>query len=199
MNLQQNTTPIKVEEFFDRVEKRLHQFKNYYSLYITSNGLLIDCGYPACAGHNEISEYIYENLNSLPKSPFNSCLRGEHVSFKEVPYILENKFNLYDIYSSNIKLFWTIDKVLLGTEDRICQDMGFVKVSINNKLKTFTVEIPNSIFEKSVTAKQKEILEKLSTYFNIDFISNLRNAQKENAKIASEIQYYLNKAQSNSI
>ncbi len=171
----------------------MHQFKNYYSVYITPRGLIIDCGYPECLGHNDISEYIYNTLDKMDEKVFNSRLRGLGITFKQVPDYMEDYFDLLKIYYEDRQLYWTIDKQLLGTEDRICQDMGFVKVSINNNLKISHIVTPNSIFGKYVTAHQKEVLEKLAEYFNIDFISALKHAQKENAKIAAQIQQCLNK------
>ena len=77
--------------------------------------------------------------------------------------------------------------------------MGFVKISINNNLKYANIVVPNSIFEKSVTAHQKEVVEKLEEFFNINLSSGLKHAQKENAQIAAEIQQALNKLNSQSI
>lgn len=193
MTITKNATPIEVEEFLNRVSKNLHQFKNYFSIYITPRGQIIDCGYPECLGHNDISEYIYNNLEKTDEKVFNSRLRGLEITFKQVPDYMEDYFDLLKIYYEDKQLYWTIDKQLLGTEDRICQDMGFVKISINNNLKTAHIVTPNSIFEKSVTAHQKETVEKLSEYFNIDLIPMLKSSQKENARIASQIQQCLNK------
>ena len=66
-------------------------------------------------------------------------------------------------------------------------------ISINYKLKTFEVVVPNSIFEKNVTAYQKEVIENLSEFFNLDIVSKLKAEQKENARIAALIQQTLNK------
>lgn len=188
-----NTQPISIEEFLERINKKVHQMKYYSSIYITPTGEILDCGYPESLGHNEFCEKVYASLDALPEKPFNSCLRTLGVPFKEIPYYLEDYHNLLDVQYEDMKLFWTIDKVLLGTEDRICQDMGFVKVAINNRLKTFEVVIPNSIFGKNVTAHQKDILEKLSDFFMIDLIGRLKSEQKENAAIASKIQQTLDK------
>jgi len=193
MKENKNATPISLEEFLKRINKKVHIMKNYFSLYITPKGEIIDCGYPECLGHNDISEYIYNHLDEFDDPAFKSCLKGLEIPFKQVPYYVEDYYNLLDIYKENLRLFWTIDKVLLGTEDRICQDMGFVKISINNKFKTANIVTPNTIFGKNVTAHQKEIVEKLEEYFNISFTTGLKSAQKENAKIAAEIQQYLNK------
>lgn len=188
-----NTQPISIEEFFDRINNNVYQIKGYYSIYITPKGKILDCCYPQQLGHNELSTIIYENLDALPKQTFDSCLRGLTIPFKEVPYYLEDYHKLFEVQYESQKLYCTIDKVLLGTEDRICQDMGFVKVSINYKLKTFEVVVPNSIFEKNVTAYQKEVIENLSEFFNLDIVSKLKAEQKENARIAALIQQTLNK------
>lgn len=189
----QNASPISIEEFLSRVTNKVHLMKNYYSIYITPKGQIIDCGYPECLGHNDICEYIYNHLEEFPNPPFNSCLRGLSIPFKQVPYYLEDYYKLLDIYHENLRLYWTIDKELLGTEDRICQDMGFVKISINNNLKFANIVTPNSIFGKNVTAHQKEVVEQLEEYFNINFTHGLKSSQKENAHIASDIQQCLNK------
>lgn len=194
-----NATPITLEEFINRAEKKVHVMKNYFSIYITPKGKIIDCGYPECLGHNDISEYVYNHLEEFPNPPFNSCLSGLKVPFKQVPYYLEKQFNLLDIFNENMRLYWTIDKTLLGTEDRICQDMGFVKISINNNLKIANIVIPNSIFGKYVTAHQKETIVHLEEYFNINLTMGLKHAQKENAQISAEIQQTLNKINSHSI
>lgn len=194
-----NATPIEIDEFINRVNKKVHVMKNYYSIYITPKGQIIDCGYPDCLGHNEVSKFIYNNLEEFSKTYFNSCLRGLGIPFKEVSYYLEDYYKLLDIYHVNLQLYWTIDKVLLGTEDRICQDMGFVKISINNNLKYANIVIPNSIFGKNITSHQKETIVKLEEFFNINFMAKLKNAQTENAQIASEIQHTLNKINSNTI
>ena len=190
-------TPITSEQFIDRILNKVHQTKKYYSIYLTTSGEILDCRYPQDLGHNEFSILVYENIENLPQKTFSSNLNGLYVPFKEIPFHLESCFNLVEILNEDIRLFWTIDKNLLGTEDRICQDMGFVKISINDNLKTSNIVIPNSIFGKRVTAHQKETLETLSNFFNIDLITMLKTEQKENAKIASQIQQTLNKIHSN--
>ena len=90
-------------------------------------------------------------------------------------------------------LFNQIDKVLLGTEDRICQDMGFVKVAINTKMKTNQVTIPNTSFKRFVTAHQKEVIEQLSEAFNMDIDARLKTEQKENMKLATKIKPIVDK------
>lgn len=194
--MHKNTTPISFFEFEQRVKNKVYQINYHYSIYITPKGDILDCGYPCNLGHNDFSEKVYSSLDILPENPFNSCLRNQKFTFKEIPYLLEHTFNLQCIYSENIKLYWNINKVLLGTEDRICQDMGFVKVSINNQFKTFEIVIPNSIFNKKVTGAQQETLEQISDLFNIDLTSRLKTEKKANAKLASEIQQTLNKLES---
>lgn len=191
MQTTNNTIPISVEEFTNRINKHMHTLKGYFSIYITPTGQILDCGYPTLLGHNEFCEYVYNNLTSLPQNPYTSSLKEQNFTFKDVPKLMEEKFGLQEILHHDIKLFWTIDKDLLGTEDRICQDMGFVKISINSKLKYFQIVVPNSIFEKHVTAHQKETIENLSEYFNMDIITKLKSKQKDNAKLASEIKQAL--------
>ena len=73
-------------------------------------------------------------------------------------------FKLLDVMYVDPCLYNKIDRVLLSTEDRICQDMGFVKVAINKQLKTFEVVIPNVLFERRVTGAQKDVISELSTF-----------------------------------
>ena len=196
MSKLENLTPITVDEFSQRLNDKVHQLSYYFSLYILPSGQILDCGYPANLGHNNTSELIYENLSKLPQKNFNSCLKGLEFDFKDTAYHIEDYYKLLPIYTENIKMFWQIDKVLLGTEDRICQDMGFVKVSINQKLFFSQMTVPCSIFEKNVTGAQMDTLTKLSEIFNMDLIKQAKNKQKENAKLAAEIQFTLNKINS---
>ncbi|MBQ9795908.1 MAG: hypothetical protein IJW36_03005 [Clostridia bacterium] len=188
-----NTQPITLNEFFERLRKKVHQMKNYFSLYITPHGDILDCGYPDNLGHNAFCKKVYTNLDSLSEKLFNSHLRGLGISFKELPYYLEDYFKLLDIQYENLDLYWTIHKVLLGSEDVICQDMGFVKVAINIELKTFEVVVPNGIFGKAVTGAQQDTINSLSDYFCLDLKSRLKSARKENAALATKIQRILNK------
>lgn len=189
----ENTKPISVEEFFNTVKKNVHATKGYYSLYITPKGDIIDCRYPASLDHNNFSAYVYNNLSLLPEDIYNSCLRGLDIPFEETAYYIEDYHNLFDISYVDSDLFTKIDKVLLGTEDRICQDLGFVKVAINTKLKTNQVVVPCSIFGKRVTAHQKETIEKLSEEFNMDIDLKLNSEQRGISSLASKIQSALSR------
>ena len=88
-------------------------------------------------------------------------------------------------YDAN--LYTYIDKVLLGSEDIICQDMGFIKLAINTKYKSFEVVVPNAIFEKRVTGAQKDCVDKLSTHFNLNIDEKLKFEQKENMETTTKI------------
>lgn len=182
-----NIEPIDINVFSMRVSKNIYRLKGYYSLYITPLGDILDCRFPEDLGHNDFSVSVYSSLDDLPKQPFNSNLRGLSIDFKDLSYYLLDYFNLLDIMYVDADLYTKIDKVLLSTEDRICQDMGFVKVAINSKLKTFEVVVPNSIFEKKVTGAQKDTIKKLSEIFNLDLVEKLKIEQQNNSKLATEI------------
>ena len=188
-----NIQPISLDEFFKRVGKKVYQLKNYYSLYIMPNGELIDCGYPQALGHNPFCENFYNNLEKLSDKNFKSNLHGLNVPFEEVDYYLMDYFKLLDIMYVNPDLYTKVEKVLLSSEDRICQDLGFVKVAINSKLKTYEVIPPNPIFNKVVTAAQKDIISKLSNFFFIDLDVKLKQEQLENIKLATAVQTALNR------
>ena len=182
-----NTTPLTFEEFKERKKSNVHQLKNYYSLYITPKGQIFDCGYPEALCHNGFCANVYENLDELPEELFNSCLRGLDVPFEEIPYYIMDYHNLLDIMYADADLYTTVYKILLGSEDKICQDMGFVKVAINEKMHTCEVVIPNSIFNKQVTAHQKEIIKNLSELFNLDIDIKLKREQRANAEISMNV------------
>ena len=182
-----NTTPITLEEFKERVKNRVYQLKNYYSLFITPSGDLIDCGYPQALCHNGYCVNVYENLDKLPESLYNSALRGLDIPFDDVSYYLMDYHGILDVIYTDPSIYMTVNKFILSSEDKICQDLGFVKVAINESLKTFEVVVPNSIFEKKVTAAQKETVSKLSEMFNLDIDTRLKSEQKSNATIAMEV------------
>ena len=62
---------------------------------------------------------VYENLDNLPEDIFNSCLRGLNIPFEEVPYYLMDYHNLLDVMYVDPDLYTTINKILLGSEDRL--------------------------------------------------------------------------------
>ena len=183
-----NTQPIELKEFFSRVSKNVYKLKGYYSLYITPSGEILDCRFPQDFGHNDFCMNVYENLNNLPEKPFSSNFKELNIPFSEISYYLMDYFKLLDVMYVDTSLYNKIDRVLLSTEDRICQDMGFVKVAINKQLKTFEVVIPNAIFEKKVTGAQKDVISELSTFFNIDLDEKLKQEQVLNMKIATDVQ-----------
>ena len=131
------------------------------------------------------------NIENLPMNPYNSNLRGLDIPFDEVAYYLMDYFNLLDIMYVDQELFTRIDKVLLSTEDRICQDMGFVKIAINSRLKTLEVVVPNPIFGKQVTGAQRDVVDALSVLFNLNIDEKLKQEQKENMKLATKIKAIL--------
>ena len=193
----ENTKPITFEEFIDRVKKNVHAVKGYYSLYITPKGGIIDCRYPMALDHNNFSAHVYNNLSQLSENIYDSCLRGFDIPFEDTAYWIEDYYELLNVQYDDADLFNQIDKVLLGTEDRICQDMGFVKVAINTKMKTYQVTIPNTSFKRFVTAHQKEVIEQLSEAFNMDIDVRLKSEQKENMKLATKIKPIVDKYTSN--
>ncbi len=186
--ISKNTQPIDINEFFARVSKNIYKLKGYYSLYITPSGEILDCRYPQDFGHNDFCINVYENLDKLPEKPFSSILRDLGIPFSEISYYLMDYYKLLDVMYVDSNLYNQIDKVLLSTEDRICQDMGFVKVAINKQLKTFEVVIPNAIFERKVTGAQKDVISALSSFFNIDLDEKLKQEQISNMKMSTEIQ-----------
>ena len=190
--ISKNTTPITFNEFKERTKKKVHRIKGYYSLFIARNGEIFDCGYPEALCHNGFCVNVYENLDDLPEKTFNSCLRGLKIPFDEISYYIMDYHNLLDVMYVDSHLYTTIDKVLLSSEDKVCQDLGFVKVAINENLKTFEVVVPNSLFGKKVTASQKETIEQLSELFNIDLDVKLKGEQKSNAELATQINSALN-------
>ena len=135
-----NTTPISFEQFLQRIDSKNYQVKGYYSLYITPNGEILDCRIPQDLGHNNFCIEVYKHLEELPEKPFNSNLRGLGISFDDLSYYLMDYFNLLDVMYEDTELYTKIDKFILGSEDRICQDMWFVKIAINTKpvQNTFT-------------------------------------------------------------
>ena len=185
--LHKNIQPIEFEKFVSQVNKKVYKVKGYYSIYITPDGQIVDCRYPQDLGHNLFSTYVYEHLNELPNEIYPSSLRTFNIPFKEIPYYLMDYFNLLDVMYVDIGLYNKINSHLLASEDRICQDLGFVKVSINNHLKIFELSIPNVIFEKNVTGAQKDILKKLSEFFDVDLLNKLKQEQRINTEIATEI------------
>lgn len=191
-----NVTPIDFEKFKTRVVKKVYRVKNYYSLYILPNGQILDCRYPTDLGHTQFSAYVYNNINSLSASIYNSCLRGLDIPFEEIPYYLEEYHNLFNLSYVDPNLFNIVDKALLGDEDRICHDMGFIKISINKNLNSFTLAIPNSIFNKKVTAAQIETIEKISNLFNGDLKTILKQRQRDNMQLATQINTTLKSAHS---
>lgn len=191
-DLSKNLEPIDLEKFVSQVNKNIYKVKGYYSIYITPNGKILDCRYPQDLGHNSFSSHIYENLDELPKEIYSSNLRTLEIPFNDIPYNLMDYFNLLDLMYVDINLYHTVNKVLLASEDLVCQDMGFIKISINTRLKTFELVIPNAIFERKVTGAQKEIISKLSDVFNIDFYGKLKQEQKHNMQISTQIRTALN-------
>ena len=186
--ISKNTTPITFEQFKERKKNNVHQLKNYFSLYISPKGEIFDCGYPEALCHNGFCISVYETLDKLPEDLFNSCLRGLQVPFEEIPYYIMDYHNLLSVMYADSDLYTTIAKVLLGSEDRLCQDMGFVKVAINEKMKTFEVVVPNHMFGKQVTYYQKDTINKLSEMFNLDIDVKLKAEQKSNSIIDMKVQ-----------
>ena len=138
-------------------------------------------------------------MDELPEKPFTSNLRNLKIPFEEIPYYLMDYFNLLDVMYADIGLYNKLDRVLLSSEDRLCQDMGFVKIAINKQLKTFEVVIPNALFERKVTGAQKDIISKLSEIFNIDLDEKLKQEQVSNMQLSTEIQTALRKLKNQTV
>lgn len=190
--LSKNLQPIDLKQFVSQVNKNVYKVKGYYSIYITPDGQILDCRYPQDLGHNNFSSHIYEHLDQLPKDLFSSNLRTLEIPFKDVSYNLMDYFNLLDLMYVDTNLYNTVSRVLLSSEDMACQDMGFVKISINNRLKTFEVVIPNAIFERKVTGAQKDVVSKLSEFLNLELYEKLKYEQKNNMQITIKIRTALN-------
>ena len=188
-----NFEPITFEEFAYRISKNSYKVKGYYSIYLTPYGDILDCRQPQDLGHNDFSRNVFDHLEELPVNPYNSNLRGLGIPFDEVSYYLMDYFNLLDVMYEDTELYTKIDKIILGSEDRICQDMGFIKLAINTKLKTFELVLPNPIFKKKATGAQKDIISKLSTLFNMNIDERLKSEQTDNMQLAMQIEEILNK------
>ena len=192
--ISQNIIPMKIKDFEKLLSNKVYGSRDYYSLYILPSGRVIDCRFPEPLGHNEVSELIYKNLHMLEGRDFASCLRGDistesDVAIHKLPIRIMQKYDMDIIPDLDMRDL--VRLVILGTEDLVCNDMGFVKLSIAQKKKSVDASVPYPIFNKSITSKQLDTIDEISRIFSMDIYSEIRKKQAEAMRLSAMIDRHL--------